>query len=256
MIKIRYRDAVELSPGLHAAAVRQGRTTIVFLLPGLTAAQRRSALRRLRLSARMGYCPPLPPAQLALALAADRIRTTVGQLGTLVRSHPAGSTVPVMVISAGAIAFLALSAVSIQVLRLPPDSGRSSSLPGTAGESATGIPTPSPLPDSPTTGSPGPVGANVAPVFSTSPAAGWSPRPFPTTRIGWAPTPGASATPTIPAWAAPSPSSPPIPSAAAGPAPAASASPGPAMQVPPGSTPSPTATPTPTPTTTATPSST
>ena len=147
MIKIRYRDADELSPGLHAAAVTQGRNTIVFLLPVLTAAERRAALRRLRLSARMGYCPPLPPAQLALALVADRIRTTVGQLGTLVRSHPAGSTVPVMVISAGAIAFLALSAVSIQVLHLPHHPGGSSALPGTNGVSARGIPTPSPSPD-------------------------------------------------------------------------------------------------------------
>jgi hypothetical protein len=246
VIKIRYRDAVELSPGLHAAAVRQGRNTIVFLLPGLTAAQRRAALRRLRLSARMGYCPPLPTGQLALAIVADRIRTTVGQLGTLVRSHPAGSTVPVMVISAGAIAFLALSAVSIQVLRLPHNPGRSSSLPGTAGESATGMPAPSPPPASPTTGSQGPVGANVAPLFSTSPAAGWSPRPFPTIRTGWAPTPGASATPATPAWA---PSSEPAPPAAvAGPAPAASASPGPAMQVPPTPTSTPTLTSTPTPT--------
>lgn len=168
MIKIRYRDADELSPGLHAAAVTQGRNTIVFLLPGLNAAERRAALRRLRLSARMGYCPPLPPAQLALALVADRIRTTVGQLGTLVRSHPAGSTVPVMVISAGAIAFLALSAVSIQVLHLPHDSGASSALSGTAGESARGIPVPSPFPD-PATTTPDRPTATVTPVVSTRP---------------------------------------------------------------------------------------
>jgi hypothetical protein len=60
----------------------------------------------------MGYGPRLPVAQLALALLADRIRTTVGQAGTIFRSHPAGSTVPVMVVSAGAIAFLAPSAAS------------------------------------------------------------------------------------------------------------------------------------------------
>jgi len=194
VIKIRYRDAVELSPGLHAAAVRQGRSTTVFLLPGLTSAQRRAALRRLRLSARMGYCPPLPPAQLALALVADRIRTTVGQLGTLVRSHPAGSTVPVMVISAGAIAFLALSAVSIQVLHLPHNPGRPSSLAGAGDGSATGMPTPSPSPAPPTTGGSGPIGANVAPVFSTSPAP-FTPRPRPT-RTGTA-SPGAGVTPSI-----------------------------------------------------------
>jgi hypothetical protein len=193
VIKIRYRDADELSPGLHAAAVPQGRNTIVFLLPGLTAAERRAALRRLRLSARMGYCPPLPPAQLALALVADRIRTTVGQLGTLVRSHPAGSTVPVMVISAGAIAFLALSAVSIQVLHLPHHPGGSSALPGTNGVSARGIPTPSPSPDPPAA-SPSPIAATVAP-FSTSPAI-HTPRPRPSFRTGSA-SPGAGVVPSI-----------------------------------------------------------
>jgi hypothetical protein len=193
VIKIRYRDADELSPGLHAAAVRQGRNTIVFLLPGLTAAERRAALRRLRLSARMGYCPPLPPAQLALALVADRIRTTVGQLGTLVRSHPAGSTVPVMVISAGAIAFLALSAVSIQVLHLPHNPVRSSALGGTNGESARGIPTLSPFPAPSTTS---PIAPTVAPAPSTSPPLRRR-HPRPSTGTGSAPTPSSGVVPSI-----------------------------------------------------------
>src|ERR1700719_264242 len=116
MIKIRYRDPNELSPGLHAAAERHGRSTTVYLLPGLSAAQRRAALRRLKISARRGYEPKLPAPQLAVALAADRIRTTVGRAGAVFRSHPAGSTVPVMVVSAGAIALLGLSAVSIRVI--------------------------------------------------------------------------------------------------------------------------------------------
>ena len=68
MIRIRYRGSNELSPGLHAAAEQHGRTTTVYLLSGLTAAERRSALRRLRLTARMGHCPRLPAAQLAFAL--------------------------------------------------------------------------------------------------------------------------------------------------------------------------------------------
>jgi|SRR5579859_5911144 len=130
MIKIRYRDPNELSPGLHAAAERHGRSTTVYLLPGLSAAQRRAALRRLKISARRGYEPKLPAPQLAVALAADRIRTTVGWAGAVFRSHPAGSTVPVMVVSAGAIAFLALSAVSIQVIHTPP---RGHGLTGAAG---------------------------------------------------------------------------------------------------------------------------
>src|SRR5580658_126397 len=121
MIKIRYRDPNELSPGLHAAAERHGRNTIVYLLSGLSAAQRRAVLRRLRISGRRGYDPRLPAPQLALALLADRIRTMFGRAGAVFREHPAGSTVPVMVISAGAIAFLALSAVSIRVIHHPRD---------------------------------------------------------------------------------------------------------------------------------------
>jgi hypothetical protein len=113
MIKIRYRDLSELSPGLHAAAERHGRSTTVYLLSGLTTPQRRAVLRRLRLSARMGHCPPLPAAQLALALLADRVRTTAALLGAVFRLHPAGITVPVMAASGGAIAFLVLSAVSV-----------------------------------------------------------------------------------------------------------------------------------------------
>jgi len=123
MIKIRYRDPHELSPGLHAHAERHGRRTTVYLLPGLSAAQRRAALRRLQISARRGYGPRLPALQLALALAVDRVRTNVGWAGAVFRSHPAVSTVPVMVVSAGAIAFLALSAVSIRVIQPPRVSG-------------------------------------------------------------------------------------------------------------------------------------
>jgi hypothetical protein len=116
VIRIRYLDPNELSPGLHAAAEQHGRSTIVYLISGLTAAERRAALRRLRLSARMGCSPELPVPQLALALLADRIKTATGRTGAVFRLHPAGSTVPVMMVSAGAIAFLALSAVSIRVL--------------------------------------------------------------------------------------------------------------------------------------------
>ena len=126
MIRIRYRDPNELSPGLHAEAERGCRGTTVYLLSGLTAQQRRSALRRLRLSARMGHCPRLPARQLALALLADRIRTALGRAGAVFRLHPAGSTVPIMVLSGGAIAFLLFSTVSIRVLHSRPADSQSS----------------------------------------------------------------------------------------------------------------------------------
>jgi hypothetical protein len=122
MIRVRYRDSNEFSPGLHAAAERHGRITTVYLLPGLTKPERRSALRRLRLSARMGHCPRLPSGPLALALFTDRIRTGIGRAGAVLRLHPAGSTLPVMVLSGGAIAFLLFSTVSIRVMHSSPAS--------------------------------------------------------------------------------------------------------------------------------------
>lgn len=166
MIRIRYRDPNELSPGLHAAAERHGRSTTVYMIPGLTAAERRAALRRLRISARMGYGPRLPTPQLALALLADRIRTTVGQTGAIFRLHPAGSTVPVMVVSAGAIAFLALSAVSIRVIHQPPGPGQPRAF-GRAPAASTGtVPAAGPSQDQaagPLGGLGGPGGLGVTP---------------------------------------------------------------------------------------------
>src|SRR6266576_3047264 len=103
MIRVRYRDSNELSPGLHAAAERHGRTTTVYLLPAR---------------------------QLAVALFADRIRTGIGRAGAVLRLHPAGSTLPVMVLSGGAIAFLLFSTVSIRVLHNPPTTPEAASSPG------------------------------------------------------------------------------------------------------------------------------
>src|SRR5271154_1795346 len=142
MIKIRYCDSNELSPGLHAAAERHGRSTTVYLLPGLSAVQRRAALRRLKISAGRGYDPKLPAPQLALALLADRIRTAFGLAGAVFRSHPAGSTVPVMVVSAGGGTLLALSAVSIQVIH--PTQGPGPVVAGAPGPAASASARPGP----------------------------------------------------------------------------------------------------------------
>ena len=94
------------------------------------------------MSARMGNCPALPAPQLALAWLADRIRTGLGQAGAVFRSHPAGSTVPLMVVSAGAIAFLLLSTVSVRDLHGP---RTPSQLAGAAPASASVVPVPGPL---------------------------------------------------------------------------------------------------------------
>lgn len=121
MIRIRYSP--DLEPGLNGRAQRDGRTTVVYLLPGLTPAQRGATLRRLRQHGRMDISPPLPAAELLVALIADRIRTTFGQAGAIVRTHPAGSTLPVVVVSAAMAGFLLLSAVSIRIIHMPPGIG-------------------------------------------------------------------------------------------------------------------------------------
>jgi hypothetical protein len=116
MISVRYCHSYELSPGLNASAECSRRGTVVYLVPGLTRDERHSALRRLRMASRVGAGPKLPAAQLALALLADRIRTAAWRAGAIFRLHPAGSALPVLLLSVGVVAFLVLSAVSMQVL--------------------------------------------------------------------------------------------------------------------------------------------
>ena len=63
-----------------------------------------------------------------------------GQTGAVFRLHPAGSTVPIMVLSGGAIAFLLLSTVSIRVLHKTPGGLAAAGTPPIAAASA--IPNP------------------------------------------------------------------------------------------------------------------
>lgn len=85
MVRIRYS---ELPVGLHVTAVTVGRHTAVYLLPGLTRAERKAALLRVRSSARVGHGPSLPAFALAKALAADRIRAALLTLAAAMRRHP------------------------------------------------------------------------------------------------------------------------------------------------------------------------
>jgi hypothetical protein len=144
MIKIRYVDPNKISPGLHAAVECHGRSTTVYLLCGLRPQQRQAAFRRLRMSARMGYCPALPAPQLALARFKDRIRTGLGQAGAVFRSHPAACAVPLMLVSAGVIAFLLLPAISSRGLHGPRTAGQlAAAAPATRPTAPAGLP---PLP--------------------------------------------------------------------------------------------------------------
>ena len=112
MIKIRYSD---LPGGLHLSADVRGNHTILFLLPGLTAAQRKAAIRRARSAARVGHGPVLPALGLARAVAADRIATTVRNGSAAMRMHPAVFLPPMIMVLSAAIAYVLLVSVSIRL---------------------------------------------------------------------------------------------------------------------------------------------
>jgi hypothetical protein len=112
VVKIQYAD---LPGGLHVRAVPRGKDTIVYLLPGLTVAQRRAALRRMRSSARMGHGPPMSAAGLAYAVMADRMRTTLRNAAAAMRVHPAMFVPLIVILLSAAIAYFALTSVSIKV---------------------------------------------------------------------------------------------------------------------------------------------
>src|SRR5450432_1711288 len=105
VIKIRYSD---LPAGLHLSAEVRGKHTVLFLLPGLTAAQRKAAVRRARSAARVGHGPALPALGLARAVAADRIATTVRNGLAAMRMHPALFIPPMIIMVSVAITYLLL----------------------------------------------------------------------------------------------------------------------------------------------------
>ncbi len=124
MIKIQYAD---LPGGLHVRAEARGKDTIIYLLPGLTEPQRRAALHRARSSARIGHGPRLPAAGVVRALAADRVRTTVGNAVAALRVHRAVS-VPLIVIVVSAAAAYALLASGTVSEQSPQASGPTTAL--------------------------------------------------------------------------------------------------------------------------------
>ncbi|HXW88038.1 MAG TPA: hypothetical protein VEJ42_07245 [Streptosporangiaceae bacterium] len=117
MVKIRY---AELPAGLHVATEDRGNCTVVYLLPGLTPAQRRAALTFARRSARIGHGPQLPAVDMAFALAADRTRTSAGTVVAALRRHPM-LLLPLVALVSGVIvaAMLAFVTVSITPAKYP-----------------------------------------------------------------------------------------------------------------------------------------
>ncbi len=134
MIKIRYSD---LPAGLHASARSEGRHTVIYLVPGLSAADRQGAIDRLRASARVGHGPKLPAISLALALIADRIRLNLRNAAVAARLHPIGAAIPVVVLAGGAILYALFVTVSIRLGPPSPSSAQASLPPSVVSAPAT-----------------------------------------------------------------------------------------------------------------------
>ena len=109
--------------GLHGRAERCARGVTVYLVPGLTAWQRRAVIRRLRQEASRGFGPPLPAPQLAVALGADRVRTAAGIVRAIVRLHPAIALVPSGFVVAMMALFIAASAGAPAITPAPGSRG-------------------------------------------------------------------------------------------------------------------------------------
>jgi hypothetical protein len=202
MIKIRYSSLPE---GLHAQARRESGHTILYLRPGLSAEQRREALRRVRQSARMGHGPKLPAAGLAIALAIDRVTGTVRAVAAAVRLHPFGTGMLAALVAGAVISYSLFVTVSVrliypQVRGIPPapppstaparnpgqaspGGGPGGTSPGRAGGSPPAVvavqpspgglqPSPGPYPSSP---APSPPPTPLPSPFPSSPAAATSP---------------------------------------------------------------------------------
>jgi hypothetical protein len=179
LIKIRYAN---LPAGIHVRAEAAGRDIVVYLLPGLTPAQRRAALSRARSSARIGHGPALSAAGLARAIAADRVRMMARNSAAALRAHPALFVPPMIVLVSAALAYTLLGSAArlpasqspfgpVGLSMIPPahprpagsgpaPGGGGPGSPGPAGPGRTASPGPAPGPSQ--GGSPSP-SATVAP---------------------------------------------------------------------------------------------
>src|SRR5580704_13913872 len=118
LIKIRYAD---LPAGLHVRAEARGRSTIIYLLPGLTAAERRAALLRIRRSASLGHGPRLSVPGFAAAVTLDRVGATLRNGAAAFRSHPLLLLPPVIVAMTATLVYIMLANVTISIR--PPQAG-------------------------------------------------------------------------------------------------------------------------------------
>jgi hypothetical protein len=120
VIKIRYADLPE---GLHARAEAEGGGAVIYLLRGLSPAQRRVALRRVRRAARLGNGPRLSASGVALAAAMDTAKSTTRNGIAAVRFHPAGSLFLTALFASVVVCYVMFVSVSIHLIPSPPGPG-------------------------------------------------------------------------------------------------------------------------------------
>jgi hypothetical protein len=127
LIKIRY---AELPAGLHVRTEARGRSTIIYLLPGLSPAERRAALLRARRGADLGYGPRLPASGVAGAVMRDRIRHTLRNGALAFRAHPLLLVPPLIIVASATLVYIMMSAVTFTIRS--PQTGGPYPQPGTA----------------------------------------------------------------------------------------------------------------------------
>ena len=96
--------------GLHGRAERGPHGVTVYLVPGLTACQRKAVIRRLRQEASRYVGPALPRPQLAVALCLDRARSAARIAGAVIWLHPAVTLLPSALVAALMTVFVIASA--------------------------------------------------------------------------------------------------------------------------------------------------
>jgi hypothetical protein len=226
VIKIRYAD---LPQGRHAHVRSCGRQPVIYLLPGLTPAQRRDALRRLVRASRQGYGPRLRAAGVGCAVARDSAKSTARNALAAIRCHPAGSAALTAFVAAAVVCYALFVTVTVRLSPGP------SGPPGVAGAAPSRPQDAGGLGRSPGGGAAAPAGTQpaVAGKHGTSPAGPGAGSPG-TGSSGTGPSgPGRPASPgPLPTgtWSAPGGL---LPSTPAGLPPSSSPRPGPAPAPPP-----------------------
>jgi hypothetical protein len=219
VIRIRYSD---LPAGLHVRVEARGRHTIVYLLPGLTPAQRRAALLRARLTAGLGYGPALNSAGVGLAVARDRLGVTLRNGASAFRAHPLLLVPPLIIVCSAMLVYIMTAAATLTIRSPQADGPGPGSGPPVTARSRSAPPRPGASRDrGPASGTAAPGGTPQAGHPARRPSS--SPRPSrhpaPTRTAGPRPTPDPAPTPDPTPRPDPTPTPTPSPSASPWPTP-------------------------------------